>query len=522
MKKNMKKILLSFLTVFIFIGSLTIVNATTTAKAPETFPDENDTVQAVLDEQFDFSKISFTSSDGTSTIPGHNYMRKIMITLTPDANGATIADKLGESWFTVYCLDGGLKFPLYSYTNFTFGQNIPDDVKLQQVIMFRLFNDGKYRNAFAKAKGMIIDPQISYELESGQTATSVLSALDAGNEVTLIVKNVQYIDVLASKTVTISPADLTGNASDTALTLALRKSNMMFDNYYAKTMDDTDYNHALWIIEHSYPTHDLRTSLMLADASYTNLLAEIKALYPSETKTDEEWEKLLEDYVYSTVQYAIWYVNNGIDVNGNKLGKELKGSSELNKLYQYLIKDRNEYEGYSDYQFSNTIGLNKPDPKKEIFSETKEHYVYGPYSIKHNLISLDRVDISIKDIDKNAGGIVDEAGNALTTINPNQNFYIKVAKNAKVANLEVNLATQNALTFFPSTDRGKIYSPYYPLVQNVVSGGKIVSTNITKTVDIVFNPKTGAEDIAILFVISLVAFSLGYLVLVFKNKPVRF
>lgn len=261
---------------------------------------------------------------------------------------------------------------------------------------------------------------------------------------------------------------------------------------------------------------------MMADASYTNLITEIKALHQELSLTDEEWEKLTENYVYSTVQYAIWRVNNSITDGNAKLGNELIGSSELNKLYQYLIKDRSEYEGYYDKQFTNTLDLKKPDSKKEIFSETKDYYVYGPYSVEYSLISLDRVDISIDGLTSDKASLVDESGATLTSITPNQNFYIKVAKNAKIANLKVNLSTQNALTFFPSTNRGRIYTAYYPLVQNVVSGGKIVNTDISKSVDIIFNPKTGVEDIAVLFAITLVAFSIGYLALVFKSKPVKF
>lgn len=522
----MKKIVKVLLVLFALVFCFTFVNAAdfkpTTAKAPETLPDTNETVQAVLDEPFDYSKISFSSSDGQATITGRSIMRKIMLTLTPNASGNTIEEKLGDSWFTAYCLDGELKFPLYSYTNFNFSESASDDLKLQQVMMFALFNNGSFRDAFLKAKGMIMDPTINYQLSADETSTSVLAAIDAGEEVTVTLNSIVYVDAETLNTITITPADLTGNASDTTYSLVLKKENMMFDNYYAKLLDNKNYTHALWIIEHSYPTLDIRTSLMMADASYTNLITEIKALHQELSLTDEEWEKLTENYVYSTVQYAIWRVNNSITDGNAKLGNELIGSSELNKLYQYLIKDRSEYEGYYDKQFTNTLDLKKPDSKKEIFSETKDYYVYGPYSVEYSLISLDRVDISIDGLTSDKASLVDESGATLTSITPNQNFYIKVAKNAKIANLKVNLSTQNALTFFPSTNRGRIYTSYYPLVQNVVSGGKIVNTDISKSVDIIFNPKTGVEDIAVLFAITLVAFSIGYLALVFKSKPVKF
>ena len=57
-------------------------------------------------------------------------------------------------------------------------------------------------------------------------------------------------------------------------------------------------------------------------------------------KCTEEYNNLLatsklEDFVYSTVQYAVWYANGGVDSNGNAIGNTLEGSGELNKLYQY-------------------------------------------------------------------------------------------------------------------------------------------------------------------------------------------
>lgn len=516
----MKKIVYSILILFMFVFSLTCIKATTIAQAPEILPETDETVKAILDDEFDFSKISFTSSDGTSDIIGHNYMRKIMLSLDPNAQGTSIDEILGDSWFTVYCLDGSLKFPMYSYTNFNFSDELTDDKKLQQIIMFELFNSGEYRDLFSKLDGFIFDPSIEYELVNSQSATDVIDAVEGGQTASVLVKNITYTN-LELETYKINASDLTGNASDTTATITLDKSRILFDNYYATLLDNKDYNHALWIIEHSYPTLDINTSLMMADASYNNLLDEIKALHDGEVKTDEEWEELVENYVYSTVQYAIWKANDGIDVNGNKLGNELKGSDELNKLYQYLIKDRDEYKDYMNLQFTNTLGINYPDSKNEIYSETKDYYVYGPYTVSYSLISLDRVDLSIEGNEGKAS-IVDETGNEITSITPTQNFYIKVMKDAKIANVKVKLSTLNALTFFPTTNRGRIYSAYYPAVQNVISGGKIVSTDIEKTIDVVFNPKTGAEDIAILFVIAIVAFSLGYLILGLKNQEVKF
>ena len=100
----------------------------------------------------------------------------------------------------------------------------------------------------------------------------------------------------------------------------------------------------------------------------------------------------IEDFVYSTVQYAIWKVNGGTASGGDKIGDVLKthkldgtgkvdattvkDMNQLNTLYQYLIKVRPEHQGYLNFQFDNTLKLNKPDASKEIFKETDTHYIY--------------------------------------------------------------------------------------------------------------------------------------------------
>ena len=54
-----------------------------------------------------------------------------------------------------------------------------------------------------------------------------------------------------------------------------------------------------------------------------------------------------------------------------------------------------------------------------------------------------------------------------------------------------------------------------------MSGGSIETSDINTSFDIVINAKTGVEDVAVLLMVTLVAFSLGYLVLSYKTKPVE-
>ena len=78
-----------------------------------------------------------------------------------------------------------------------------------------------------------------------------------------------------------------------------------------------------------------------------------------------------------------------------------------------------------------------------------------------------------------------------------------------------------ALTFENANKRGRIYYSYYPNSQNVISGGNVSYLTLSKNYDLVFNPKTGETDIAALFGISLILFSLVYIGISYKNKSVE-
>ena len=100
-KKIFMSICTLFLVCFLFVD---MVSADTIqATVPDVIPDEDDTLYAFLDEEFDFSNVHF------GNVQGKDHMRKIILIATPN--------KPDELWFTVYCLDGDLKFPLFSLIN---------------------------------------------------------------------------------------------------------------------------------------------------------------------------------------------------------------------------------------------------------------------------------------------------------------------------------------------------------------------------------------------------------------------
>ena len=553
-----KKIFLTISTLFVTCAALigvtkpVEVNAVT-AKVPNEIPNKNDVLYAILDDSFDYGEI--IKFDGVSA---KDDMRKII--LTTNAGIEIPLQNNDNNWFTVYCLDGSLKFPEFSIVNT--GEITKDKYGVQALLMMSLFNNKDLYQVFEKASGYKMGPEIEYTLPDGYTDASFVEAVTNGTEVTVNVSKLTYTKSIDDNaTVVITAEELSKTAGQTTYPVTIKLSEIKFDKYTSEVMSGENYAHALWILEHSYPTFTLEESLKMAGADFdktvaellvaqgetgtveavTNGLKKIKActakdelatmlgVTVEEVTTDmcnQTYNTMIEDsqiedFVYSTVQYAVWKANGGVDSNGKPIGNKLDGSDELDKLYQYLIQNRAEYNGYLNFQFNKELKLNKPESGKEIFKETETHYVYGPYTVGYDMLSIKEATVALDGTPAGAE-IVDEAGNAVSTLQSNQKFYIKVEKNKKITNLKIKLNAKDAITFEPNENRGRIYYSYYPLSQNVISGGKYVKVDTGTTVELVFNPKTGYENnTALLFVVTLIGFSLGYVALIMKNKSVE-
>lgn len=530
MKKNFFRTLL---VLFAFAFVLGTVDAKT-AKAPTVIPDENAVLYADVDDTFDFSKIKFSTSNGSGEFSGKTNMRKIMLSsgYVEDAASAV----LNDNWFSAYCLDGTYKFPMTGYAflsdTHTEAEKLFNDAL--NASFYNMLNTpntlGNYTlyELIAEAKDYKSEAIIVFEIPDGATFDyqGTLNSIKAGNEFTANVLSVTYAKTDGSSLKTFEAAELSealyGDATK-KFEVVVNKDNMMFNKYTTNKMPNTkDYNHALWIIEHTYPTFDLNTSIQMAGADVQALRDEIALLHAASAPSDDELTELVENYVYSTVQYAIWYVYDGVvDADtGYTLGNNLTGSTQLNILYKYLIKDREEYNTYSTKTFSSTFGLNYPDPKEILVKETDDYYKYGPFSITSGLVSYDSATVKAE----GAKGVkmVDVAGNEITSVNAEQNFYVIADKDANVTNVSVEIATENGYVFEPANNRGRVYYSNYPLAQNVVTGGIVKPATATQSFELVFNPKTGVEDVAILLVITLVSFAIGYFVLKFNNQPAQF
>ena len=129
--------------------------------------------------------------------------------------------------------------------------------------------------------------------------------------------------------------------------------------------------------------------------------------------------------------------------------------------------------------------------------------------------------LSVTNADKTGIKLVNEDGDEITTLEKGGTFYIECLKSAKISNVTVSIKLEDASVFDPLTNRGRVYNPVFRLEQNVLSGGKIVNKNLETTIELVANPKTGVENVALLLMVTLVAFTLAYLLLSYKQKPIQ-
>jgi hypothetical protein len=260
-------------------------------------------------------------------------------------------------------------------------------------------------------------------------------------------------------------------------------------------------------------------------ASKETLVTQIKGLYSSETFTDEELNSLLDNYIYETVQYAIWKVTGAtVDDANNKLGNELHlgelgNNNVLNTIYQYLIKERDEYTKYGDnYSYdSKKINVNKENNDK--VKESGDYLLYGPYQATYNVIDPQPIALEVTSGNADNVSFVDANGTELTSVESGADFYVRCKKSAKITNVKFKLTAKGRT--YSDNEKGKVYFANYPNQQNVITGLKYVEVTQTQEEDLTYNPKTGVPNIAIVFIITLIAFSLGYLALSYNNKSME-
>ncbi len=536
MKKNILKTLTAFIALILFTFSVNAVVRPTddAARVPSKIPDPGAKLYATVQSPFDFSKIKFVN--GSTETTGYDSMRKIVLTDKYEIESAEEAGKagigVGSDWFSAYCLDGRLKYPENGmYFIFDKRANMTDDQVLNELVDAALLNQvNSTKEMYALFKGLRSYKTgftVQYTTPGYNSSTEAIAGLTESNPVTVEITRIVFASSQGQPQV-ITAEDLNKAANQTGDTFKLKlilkadENNTFFDLYTTTAMDNTlNYNRALWMIEHSYPSLSLKDSLTIAGASYDKLVTELKAL--DNTITDANAEKYAENYVYSTIQYAVWKVNDGVDMNGNTLGNTLKGSEELNKLYAYLIQDKGAafYASYGKSTFTEKLSITKPESKKEIFEETNEVYKYGPFKVQGDFIETGKMYLTVKDADKNGVKLVNKNGDTITEVTSGDEFYVLANKKSKIANVTIEASAPEAKKFVPAGNRGRVYYANNALGQNVITGGKIETTATNQNFELLFNPSTGVENVGMLFMVTLIAFGIGYYVLTRKNQPVE-
>ena len=509
----------------LFLISIVGVKAYDKAKAPSTIPALDSKLYGTRsnDDKFDFSAISF--KDGSSTLSGKNELYKIKLS-DGYVNAGSYSKKLNNNWFSAYCLDPNLKYPIYgigrriseSATEMPNDQNVFEAAVL--AALFNSVNSNDMYNLFKRINEYSMDSDFEYtipsEYESSETKyKDMLTAVLNGEEVKIGFKKYTRTDLVNSVSLTGSEInELLGKTGD-EYEVSLTVENIYFDHYLTRNLGNTvNYNRVLWIIEHSYPTLSLSRLYSDAGVNEATLNSQLLALSGNDDLTNEE---KIDGYIYSTVQYAIWKVLD-IKIEGNTIGSTLEGSSELNKIYQYLIKDRSIYTNYGSKTFTSNISVTKPKGN-EIYEETTESIKYGPYTITSDMISTGDITLSLN-TNENVK-IVDSNNNKISKVNENEKFYLVVNKTNKSNSIILTATATNGYTFEPSSNRGRIYYSVSPLVQNVVSGGIIKSASASVTLDILVNVNTGVPNIGLLFIVTLAIFTGGYFLIIKTNKKVE-
>lgn len=108
----------------------------------------------------------------------------------------------------------------------------------------------------------------------------------------------------------------------------------------ASTANVKGYEEAMWIISNTYPMITIENMLSkVGGLTLEGIKDDIKTL--EGTVSDD----LIDKYIYSIVQYAVWHVTGSQDDQGKTIGVELsavdssKSIPNLSKLYSYLITE---------------------------------------------------------------------------------------------------------------------------------------------------------------------------------------
>ena len=535
---------------------------------------------------FDFSPVKFLDTAGNE-VAGDEYLEKIIVgglgTIT-DNNSAKkqsgesneqYVNRLLTNYFTGYCLDKNLKYPEYGLFNSyayadgvkadgSYNADVADPVKFRAaIVQAAVINDPAFTNIANKLldefNGDLTGLQMipTDQNNAGYEAESI----PAGNidsfgpnfmgdtqapEIKIGISYIGFYKMGGSKQVYFAASEATHNDLENSYPDAsvyyLTGSAYSGDYYplktnlaelafqkYKKSDAGNKHNHALWIVENSFPTLDVDTTLSLAGVNKADFDAKIKSLYSEANDNNiAQYEKMI---MFGIVQYAVWQVE-GAKVDGHKLAPTMTSAATATDPFDILYRYLTQAEVPSNYDrptaYSNKITVTKPDSKKALTNKVDpagKYDFYGPYKATYSALVEDGTKISytIKNNKNNDFKIVDSNFKDIKELGKDQQFYIAVNNKLTKGTVNIDLTVKNVTTFKPEGNRGKIFSPVLGMSQNVLVGGRVTQTDITGSFsqDIFKNVETGIQNIALLLMVTLVAFAVGYFVLSYKQKPVQ-
>ena len=571
-----KKLLFSVLALFVFSVFTISVNAAgatvlsipylTESKAPTKVPKDGAKRRVTLTETFDFSPVEFETADGGS-LSGGDEMQKIIVfnadpltelVMTNEGKPGILdtasfgdPEKLFKDWYTAYCLDASKQYPMYGlYNNVditTYGTAFNTfktayqayGAAVQAYQGEQSTANLEAMNAAGTAADMAAYPILNRMVRAAFVNNPDMQTYIGGKQIVELDSNngngTPYYTIGGGKTakeivygistnpteditVTVGTIKVSNSLAEPATSVDVNKDitftaiDGTFDKYLVTDDVASKYASALWILEHSYPTLTLQRSFDLANVDADALKAEVSTL--SGVTDEAALAKTVEGYVYATIQYAVWKTV-GAEVDGKVLGPSIKNATELDKLYRYLTKDDHSNYG-KNTDVSTKVSISGDTEK---YKKTNDGYKFGPFTASYKAIDGGDITLSLADGIEDVK-ITNGNGTEIDRVPSGGEFYIESSKTAKIGSIKVN-ARAEITTFDPLSNRAKIYNPVFGAYQNAITGGVYAEKVINGSVDVLVNAKTGVENAAVLLMVTLVAFSLGYLVLSYKGKPVE-
>ena len=494
----------------LLVGLLVFYVSLTTISASATYPKSNPTIgkdlYATVDESFDFSKVKFGDATGS------NGLKKIFLGDFNSTSAYTLKDA-----FTAYCLDASKTYPDRGYQSVSKNKSSwGNEAKVQTLLIATLFNS-EFNYKSSELAGFKQVANISY---TGVDEDALITSLDACRTSTnctlptnITIKEIgRFIDTSNN-----SPLTINQN-----IDVTLEKS--LYEKYKVEQANTTNvkgYEEAMWIISNTYPMTSIENMLSkIEGVTLDGIKNDIKTL--EGTVSDD----LIDKYIYSIVQYAVWHVTESKDTDGKTISTELsavdssKSVTNLAKLYSYLITEGKKHDIYNP----GTIKINVNKPEKPIEKETNTDITSGKYSFSTDSSLVKSMVVTIENNEDGKVKLLDSNMKEMTLVNGSyeltsgEEFTISVPRKSNITKVTINAYAKGEIYDKSSARK---YSPYLVLNQSFITGRMTTEIDASATLSVDIGPATGVENVAILLVVTLVSFSIGYLVLGYKNKPVE-